>query len=136
MELLDALMGAPTGEVIPITDAPAVPAADVQAAAGDEQAAAAPMDAADVNAADIQAGFADGAGGEGDGVLGVAAAGAAQHIMAADEAEPGHAWEAAAAAAAAQQDIEPAATFSDQTLVHKPAAAASPTVQCTGMHLL
>jgi hypothetical protein len=31
---------------------------------------------------------------------------------------------------------EPAATFSDQTLVHKPAVAASPTVQCTGETLL
>jgi hypothetical protein len=31
---------------------------------------------------------------------------------------------------------EPAATFSDQTLMHKPAVAASPTVQCTGETLL
>jgi hypothetical protein len=132
MELLDALMGAPTGEVIPIADAPAVPPADMRAEAGNDQASAGPMDAAGQHAADNQAAPADGAGAEGGGVLEGLEAVAAQHITAADAAELGHAWEAADAA---HQDVEPAATFSDQTLVHKPAAAASPTVQCTGTYL-
>lgn len=121
-------MGAPTGAVISIADAPAAPAQDPVGP---------PADAAAVDPAPVH--NADGADAGAPGAAAIADAGAAGQPGAA--ADAGQALAAAApmeieAAGEPQQadehQQEPAATFSDQTLVQKPAAVASPTVQCTG----
>lgn len=145
MELLAALMDAPPGAVVSIAEAPAAdpPAAAVFEVPGPAAAAGA------VDHAAAAVGDGGSAGGAGQGLDAAAAVEHAALAAPAAEAMQEDAGAAAArlaaaavAAAVADADMadahqqEPAATFSDQTLMHKPAVAASPTVQCTGETLL